>query len=95
MIRNSDGKLREYTSGFVLILNDVKTKLNLQKEQRELYEKQHYELMDILNLSSEKRSVPGILKAIRNLKDYVDQNETEHYSNAREIINHHQSEQSV
>merc|ERR1739848_922423 len=34
-------------------LNDVKTKLKLQMEQRELYEKQHGEMMEVLNISSE------------------------------------------
>ena len=75
-------------------LNDVKTKFNLQKNQRELYENQHCEMMDILNISSENGTVPDILQAIRDLKDSLDESETKHYSNAQEIINQYQLIQS-
>ena len=32
---------------------DLKSKLNLQKQQREIYEKQHNEIMEILDLPKE------------------------------------------
>ena len=67
-------------------LNDVKTKLKLQIERRELYEKQHCEMMDILNIPTENRYFENILPAIRDLKESHEQNETAHYANAESVL---------
>ena len=84
LVSTSDSvELQEITEN----LNHVKIKLKIQMEQRESYEKQHSEMMDILKLTSPNRSISNIVKAIRDLKDGLDQSETEHYTNAEEIIN--------
>ena len=72
-------------------LNNVKSKLNIQIDQREIYESQHSEMMDILNIPPDTRSVPKIIRAIRDLKNTIDQNETNHYANAQEILDHYQN----
>ena len=72
-------------------LNNVKSKLNIQINQREIYEKQHREMMDILNIPPNNRSVPNIIHAIRDLKNTIDKNEINHYTNAQEILDHYQN----
>ena len=71
-------------------LSEVKTKLQLQMKQKELYEKQHGEMMDILNIPVENRSFASILPAIQHLKSSLsviqEQAETNHYTNAQTQI---------
>ena len=71
-------------------LSEVKTKLQLQIQQNKLYEKQHNEMMDILNISAENRSFASILPAIQHLKSSLsviqEQAETNHYTNAQTQI---------
>ena len=70
-------------------LSDIKIKLRLQVEQRELHEKQHGKVLDILDINREDRSFAMILPAIQKLKELHDtqeQTETEHYTNAQALI---------
>ena len=68
----------------------MKTKLLLQKQQKELYEKQHIEMMEILNISVENRGFATILPAIQHLKNSLslmqEQAETNHYTNAQALF---------
>ena len=83
--KDSD-KLKEITE----TLADVKVKLSLQTQKRELYDKQFNEIMDILNFSKETRCIGNILPALKELKEshceLQDQIETEHYSKAQSVI---------
>ena len=67
-------------------LADVKTKLNLQIVKREAYEKQHTEIMALLNLPKENWCFANILQAIKSLKEsnseMRDEIEADHYENA-------------
>jgi len=58
-------------------------KLNLQIQQRELYEKEVDGIMDVLKMPSEDRVYTNILPMIKNLLEQVD---TEHYTNAVENL---------
>ena len=68
----------------------MKTKLLLQRQQKELYEKQHIEMMEILNIPVENRGFATISTAIQNLKNSLslmqEQAETNHYTNAQALI---------
>ena len=87
MVKNSFEEKYEET---IETLSEVKTKLQLQIQQKELYEKQHNEMMDILNIPLENRSFATILPAIKNLKNSLslmqEQAETNHYTNAQTQI---------
>jgi len=63
-------------------LNDLKSKLKLQKEQRALYEKEHIEIMKALDINPNQRSYVDILPAIKELKNSLENSEEEHYTNA-------------
>ena len=71
-------------------LSEVKTKLFLQMQQKELYEKQHIEMMELLNIPVENRGLATILPAIQDLKNLLslmqEQAETNHYTNAQALI---------
>ena len=71
-------------------LSEVKTKLLLQRQQKELYEKHHTEMMEILNIPVENRGFATILQAIQHLKISLglmqEQAETNHYTNAQALI---------
>ena len=71
-------------------LSEVKTKLILQRQQKELYEKQHIKMMEILNIPVENRGFDTILTAIQDLKNSLslmqEQAETNHYTNAQALI---------
>ena len=75
-------------------LADLKNKLNLQMIQREAYEKQHIEIMNVLNIPGENRSFANILPSVIALKESLskieDQNEIEHYSHAQGVIDSYQ-----
>ena len=47
----------------------MKTKLLLQRQQKEFYEKQHIEIVEILNIPVENRGFATISTAIQNLKN--------------------------
>ena len=59
-------------------LNNVKTKLNLKTQKIELYEKEHMKIMEALNITN----YHDILPAIQKLKESMEQNEEEYYTNA-------------
>ena len=64
--------------------NTIKNKkLNLQILQRELYEKELDEIMDVLKMPSEDRIYTNILPIIKDLLEKVD---TNHYTNAVENL---------
>ena len=50
------------------------------------YENQHKEMMSLLNLPMEDGDFKQILQAIQKLKDQIDENETNHWTNAYEIL---------
>ena len=83
--KDSD-KLKDITE----TLADVKVKLSLQTQKRELYDKQFNEIMDILNFSKEARCIGNVLPALKELKEshceLQDQIETGHYSKAQSVI---------
>ena len=55
-------------------ISDLKCKLKLQNEQRELYEKQQEKIMDMLKIPKEKRCFQEILLAIKHLKKSIKKN---------------------
>ena len=78
-------KLKEITE----TLADVKVKLSLQTQQRELYDKKLNEIMDFLNFSKSNRCIGDILPALKELKESCElqeQIETDHYSKAQSLI---------
>ena len=72
-------KLEETTE----TLQDVKVKLNLQTEQRGIYEKQLSEIREVLHLPAENFNFANILPVV---KDLLEQNETNHCSNGLSIV---------
>merc|ERR1711997_1450947 len=76
-------------------LNNVKTKLKIQLEQRELYEQQHIKMMEILNITRDNRMFTNILPAIKELKKSHEQNETELYSEATNVLDSYSSEDDI
>ena len=84
-VTNSD-KVEEISEN----LADLKNKLNLQNIQKEAYEKQHLEMMEVLNIPGANRSFANILPSVIALKESLnkvqDQNEIEHYSHAQVVI---------
>lgn len=72
-------KLEETTE----TLQDVKIKLKLQTEQREIYEKQLSEVREVLHLPAENCNFGNILPAVKVL---IEQNETNHYTNSVENL---------
>ena len=68
-------KLEETTEN----LQDVKIKLKLQTEQREIYEKHLSQVREVLHLPAENCNFGNILPAVKVL---IEQNETNHYTNS-------------
>ena len=65
-------------------LADVKTKLHLQMEQRQIYEKEHEEMFKVLNIpSGGNRNFTDILRTINAL---VEQSETDVYAHAESVL---------
>ena len=65
-------------------LADVKTKLYLQMEQRQIYEKEHEEMFKVLNIpSGGNRNFTDILRTINVL---VEQSETDIYAHAESVL---------
>ena len=83
MQNNSEVMKNEET---IQTLSEVKIKLKLQTEQKELYEEQHQKIMNVLNIPEENRSFTSILPAIENLKKCLCQMEVEHYSHANSVV---------
>ena len=73
-------------------LSEVKHKLQLQKEQNVMYERQHNEIMNILKIPKESQCFANILPAVKNLQESYssfqehEKIEIESYSNAQAII---------
>ena len=84
-------KLEETTE----TLNDMKIKLKLQLEQRELYEKEHSEILKVLKIDTEDKSFFDILPAIKELKKNLEQNETELYSKAQNVLETYSIEDDI
>ena len=66
-IFGTDSKLKEAKDS----VKEVKSLLDLNMEKRESYEKQHYRIMDTLNIPIENRSFMDIPPAINRLKESV------------------------
>ena len=65
-------------------LADVKTKLHLQMEQRQIYEKEHEEMFKVLNIPpGGNRNFTDILRTINVL---VEQSETDIYAHAESVL---------
>ena len=88
-VTNSD-KVEEISEN----LADLKNKLNLQIILKEAYEKQHLEIMEVLNIPEENRCFANILPSVIALKESLskiqEQNEVELYSHAQDVIESHQ-----
>jgi len=71
-------------------LGKVQKKLEFQEEQKEIYEKQLSEIMDILKFPAGNRSFENILPEIRNLKESLGniqgQIEVDNYANAQAVL---------
>ena len=65
MVVETDSKLKEANDS----VKEMKSLLDLNMEKRESYEKQHYRIMDTLNISKENESFMDILPAINRLKE--------------------------
>ena len=90
ILHNSFQSFKDKYEETIETLSEVKTKLILQRQQKELYEKQHIEMIEILDIPTENRSFATILPAIRDLKKSLslmqEQAETNHYTNAQALI---------
>ena len=86
IVTGNEAKLQE----IIETLADVRTKLNLQAYKREAYEKQHTEIMTILNIPEKNQCFANILPAINSLKEsnseMNDQIEAQLYENAEIAI---------
>ena len=67
-------------------MSEEKTKLQLQMEQRKLYEEGHGKMMELLNIPVENRRFSNILPAIEDLKKCLCQMEVDHYSHANSVV---------
>ena len=67
VVVGTDSKLKEAKDA----VKEVKSLLYLDMEKRESYEKQHYRIMDTLNISKENGSFMDILPTINRLKESV------------------------
>jgi hypothetical protein len=67
VVVGTDSKLKEAKDA----VKEVKSLLYLNMEKRESYEKQHYRIMDTLNISKENGSFMDILPTINRLKESV------------------------
>ena len=65
VVVGTDSKLKEAKDS----VKEVNSLLDLNMEKRESYEKQHYRIMDTLNISKENGSFMDILPAINRLKE--------------------------
>ena len=65
MVVETDSKLKEANDS----VKEMKSLLDLNMEKRESYEKQHYRIMDTLNISKENESFMDILPAINRVKE--------------------------
>ena len=65
------------------ILNDVKNKLRIQSQQREIYEKQHLKILEVLDIPTGDRSLINFLLAINEVKEILEEN---HYTNAQAVL---------
>ena len=68
-------------------LNNVKSKLKIQLEQRDLYEKEFIKIMKAVNINPNEGSYVDILPAINDQKRSLEQNEEEHYTNSVDKLN--------
>jgi acetolactate synthase small subunit len=88
-VTNSD-KVEEISEN----LADLKNKLNLQNIQKEAYERQHLDIIKVLNIPEENRCFANILPSVIALKECLnkiqEQNEIEHYSHAQGVIESYQ-----
>ena len=81
MVVGTDSKLKEAKNS----VKEVKSLLDLNMEKRESYEKEHYRIMDTLNISKENGSFMDILPAINRLKEYLNKTNVQNEANLLSI----------
>ena len=81
MVVGTDSKLKEAKDS----VKEVKSLLDLNMEKRESYEKQHYRIMDTLNISKDNGSFMDILPAINRLKEFLDKTNVKNEANLLSI----------
>ena len=81
MVVGTDSKLKEAKDS----VKEVKSLLDLNMEKRESYEKQHYRIMDTLNISKDNGSFMDILPAINRLKESLNKTNVKNEANLLSI----------
>ena len=81
VVVGTDSKLKEAKDS----VKEVKSLLDLNMEKRESYEKQHYRIMDTLNIPIENRSFMDILPAINRLKESLNKTNEQNEANLHSI----------
>ena len=81
MVVGTDSKLKEAKDS----VKEVKSLLDLNMEKRESYEKEHYRIMDTLNISKENGSFIDILPAINRLKESLNKTNVQNEANLLSI----------
>ena len=81
MVVGTDSKLKEAKDS----IKEVKSLLDLNVEKRESYEKEHYRIMDTLNISKENGSFMDILPAINRLKESLNKTNVQNEANLLSI----------
>ena len=81
VVVGTDSKLKEAKDS----VKEVKSLLDLNMEKRESYEKEHYRIMDTLNISKENGSFIDILPAINRLKESLNKTNVQNEANLLSI----------
>ena len=81
MVVGTDSKLKEAKDS----VKEVKSLLDLNMEKKESYEKEHYRIMDTLNISKENGSFMDILPAINRLKESLNKTNVHNEANLLSI----------
>ena len=81
MVVGTDSKLKQAKDS----VKEVKSLLDLNMEKRESYEKEHYRIMDTLNISKENSSFMDILPAINRLKESLNKTNVQNEANLLSI----------
>ena len=81
MVVGTDSKLKEAKDA----VKEAKSLLDLNMEKRESYEKQHYRIMDTLNISKDNGSFMDILPAINRLKESLKKTNVKNEANLLSI----------
>ena len=81
MVVGTDSKLKEAKDS----LKEVNSLLDLNMGKRESYEKEHYRIMDTLNIAKENGSFMDILPAINRLKESLNKTNVQNEANLLSI----------